>query len=75
MRFVFSILFICAVNAFTPLSYLSQLERQTKELYIRYNMGILPMKYNTTITKSGVDIITTRTSQGLTGKDLDKFFW
>ena len=41
MKFIFLIIMSCTVNAFTsPLSYLSQLEKQTKELYIQNNMGI-----------------------------------
>lgn len=69
MRFIISLITIVCVNAFNPLSYLVQLERQTKESYIKNNMGLLPIQCNMSVIQS------TNRRRTFTGKDLDKFLW
>jgi hypothetical protein len=69
MRIIFVIVMIIStVKAFKPISYLAQLERQTKELYIKNNMGLLLC--NTTIILNDK-----KEHHGITGKNLDQFFW
>jgi hypothetical protein len=67
MRFLSYIMMITVIKAFNP-TYLVQLERQTKDLYIKNRQ---PIRCNITISGD----LLLKKHRGITGKDLDRFFW